>query len=237
MAYLYESPDTALGEPAPDAKAANPVFRFDCAGGCSVLRTTNVGGFPVPLATPQTTAQCQALLYRAASLAIALANKAAALLEADPVDKATAAIFLRIFGHPPSRPVPWDKNRPSSAGIAFGFRSVARNLHERVITFRCRPAPAGHPLTRAFTTTDNLTTINLCPPFWLSDEHHQAGTIIHETLHLIFPEFFSHAGALVPGDKDERRRDNAHCFKAFVLLANGYAPEDFVVEGCRNRPA
>jgi hypothetical protein len=58
--------------------------------------------------------------------------------------------------------------------------------------------------------------------------------VLHETLHLLYQPFFHHLGQ---GGDPERRRDNAHCYEAFVLCACGYTPEQGDIDACRARPA
>lgn len=214
-----------LGEPAAPAPAPpGPVFRLRCPAGCP----------------PVAAAQCRTIVWRAAADAIRLCINAANKLEAQ--DAPTSAHFLRIFGHPPSRPVPWAGNRSSGATVAHRLRKVAEALHGRVVHFRCTcpGAPAG---TNARTNAAvERNVINLCARFWnradaglpLSNRFFRAGVVLHEMLHLLYHEFFHHAGH--PSGDPERHRDNSHCYEAFALLANGHTPEQGDLDACAARP-
>jgi hypothetical protein len=72
----------------------------------------------------------------------------------------------------------------------------------------------------------------LCPGFWanmhlpgLPDVDRRAGTIVHEMLHMLYA---SRTG----GIRDEGKRANAHCYKAFVLRVNGYGRDPIATDGC-----
>ena len=46
----------------------------------------------------------------------------------------------------------------------------------------------------------------------------KTGIVAHEMLHLLYWEFFTHARIPPnPADPQERRRNSAHCYKAFIL--------------------
>lgn len=215
-----------FGEPA---QPAGPVFRFDCAGGCA----------------PFAAGQCRDILRQALLDAIDLANNAASRLEASPVDAATNNTFRLLFGHLPTRPVPWAGNQPSGANVARRFRIVARELRSRGTLFRCiacnvsttnecpldtptMPCPLNAQTLRPYT----LNTIELCPRFWSQPQMWRAGILLHEMLHNYFGQFFRHH----PNDP-ERRRDNAHCYEAFALQVAGHAPDQCDICRCRRRPA
>jgi hypothetical protein len=48
-------------------------------------------------------------------------------------------------------------------------------------------------------------------------------------LHVLYTDFFHH----VP---TERKRNNAHCFRAFALRAKGYGQDLAAQHGCTSRP-
>lgn len=83
-----------LGEPA---VAAAPVFRFECPIGCP----------------PHTAAQCRGVVHRAIRDGIRICIVAATALEANPRTQTIRDQFRRLFGHDPSRPVPWANNAES----------------------------------------------------------------------------------------------------------------------------
>jgi hypothetical protein len=89
--------------------------------------------------------------------------------------------------------------------------------------------------------------IHLCPRFWnpipqagLRLEAFRGGVILHEMLHVLFPGLFGHDtvdddGNIVrdntsPGG--ERRRNNAHCLRAFALRASGNGQDNRALGGC-----
>ena len=203
-----------------------PVFRFECPLGCA----------------PATADRCRGIVRRAVLDAIALANGAAAKLEAGPPDAETIRLFKAFFGHDPSRPVPWAGNRPSGAIVAFRFRKCAEELGGgRVMTFRClTTCPDG--VNARTNGTASAVLMRLCPRFFnrpagepLGNQFFRAGVVLHEMLHLLFTSFFHHQGRHPSGDP-ERRRDNAHCYEAFALRVAGHAAEPGDVSGCRNQP-
>ena len=219
-----------IGEPAAPVAAATPPFRFFCPVGCA----------------PQTAAQCQRVVAQAVRDAIALAERAAQRLEQRDAE---ALRLFRFFFGAPLRPVPWADNRPAADLVAQRYRAVAAGFRSRVPHIRCSadagcnafvepraaPSPA-NPLPR--------NTIMLCPPFWgpgpagTVPRFRRAAIVLHEMLHLLFWEFFGHQVNLPrPGDPEERRRDNSHCYEAFALRVNGHAAEADDVSACRARPA
>lgn len=219
-----------IGEPAAPVAGATPPFRFFCPIGCA----------------PQTAAQCQRIVAQAVRDAIALAERAAQRLEQR--DAEALRLFQFFFGAP-LRPVPWANNRPAADLVAQRYRAVAAGFRSRVPHVRCSteagcnafvqpraaPSPA-NPLPR--------NTILLCPPFWgpgppgTVPRFRRAAIVLHEMLHLLFWEFFGHQVNLPrPGDPEERRRDNSHCYEAFALRVNGHAAEADDVSACRARPA
>jgi hypothetical protein len=213
-----------LGEPPAPAALPQPVFRLDCtAANC-------------PLPTLQ---QCRNTVRLAAADAIRLCIRAADRLDAR--HGPTVVYFRRIFGHDPSRPVPWANNRPSGETVAHRLRKVAEALHRRVVHFECvcPGAPAGVNGRTNAAVDPNI--IRLCARFWnrvatpaLNNRNFRAGVILHEMLHLIYHQFFHHAGH--PSGDPERHRDNSHCYEAFVLLANGLNPEQGDLNACAARP-
>jgi hypothetical protein len=231
-----------------EASPPEPRFLVECPAGCP----------------PVVAGRCITVVRQAIIEAIKMANDAANKLEAatnleiskrDKVkDKdaiETAGFFRSIFGHDPTRKVPWDDNKASGISVAKRFRAVANELGGgRRIVFRCvldaRANCAANDLTcclpddRAWTLQPLVpNVVHLCPPFWnppaglrgLPPENFRGGTIIHEMLHVLYWDFFHHVPTSlgVPG---ERRRNNAHCFKAFALLVNGYGRDPAATAGC-----
>lgn len=195
-----------------------PIFRLECAPGCA----------------PMAAADCRKTLRRNISHGIRLCEQAATKLEAPTPDASTVRRFRRLFGHKPSRPVPWAGGKASGLIVAHRLRKVAAALRGRGITYRCEAAcPAGVNARTNGAVAPSL--IRLCPRFWTQSRNHRTGIIIHETLHLLFHSFFHHAGH--PSGDPERRRDNAHCYEAFVLRAAGKAADPSDVAKCRARPA
>ena len=218
-----------FGEPA------SPVFDVVCPG--------------CPLGA---VGQCRAVLRQAIIEAIRLANNAAGKLEAannvepskrDQDAANTANLFTFLFGHDPSTPVSWAGNVASGNSVAHRFRAVARELGGgRRITFRCNFGPLCTGSVAVTNQAAEPNVMNLCAPFWappaspgLPAEGFRAGTLIHEMLHMLYPDFFHHAGH--PSGDPERRRDNAHCYKAFALRVGGYGRDPNAVARCRARNA
>jgi Lysine-specific metallo-endopeptidase len=227
-----------FGQPGVLLSPSAPIFTTDC---------------PVPPGCPPiAVGRCGAVLRQAILEAIRLANNAASKLEVasklepgkrDKDAKRTAHLFRFFFGHDPSLPVPWAGNLTSGASVADRFRAVARELGGgRRVTFRCNFGArcAG----RVAVTNQDLepNVINLCARFWappalpgLPPEGFRAGTIIHEMLHVLYSDFFHHAGH--PSGDPERRRDNAHCYKAFALRVGDYGGDPNAATRCRGRSA
>jgi hypothetical protein len=210
-----DSPRYQLGQ----TLAEGPVFRFECPAGCP----------------PHAASQCRIVLRQAILDAISLASNAARKLEANPPSPATIGHFRGIFGHPPSRPVPWAGNRASGAIVADRFRRAADGFRTRVTHYSCG-CPGSAPTVNARAARPNL--IRLCPRFWTQSRFLRAGTLIHEMMHLLFFSFFRHFRTPPrPDDPQERRRDNARCYKAFALLAANKMPSATDIARCRARPA
>jgi hypothetical protein len=74
------------------------------------------------------------------------------------------------------------------------------------------------------------------PVPWAGNRFFRGGVVLHEMLHLLYHQFFHHAGRHRSGDP-ERRRDNAHCYEAFALQLAGHVAEPGDVAGCCRRPA
>ena len=216
-----------LGQPSPTA----PVFRFECPAGCA------------PLAADQ----CRTVLLQAIRDAIHLASNSASKLEANPRDAKTVSIFLKLFGHDPSRPVPWAENKESGAIVAWRLRKVAQELGGgRRILYRCG-CPGAAATVNARTVSP--LEVRLCSRFWSLGQPGflpvgqnprwiRAGIILHEMLHQLFREFFRHFRVPPrPDDPQERRRDNARCYEAFALLVNGHTPSQSDINRCTARPA
>jgi len=67
--------------------------------------------------------------------------------------------------------------------------------------------------------------------------HLRAGVVLHEMLHLLYWVFFGHRANLPrPGDPEERRRDNSHCYEAFALEVAGRAADPRDIAACGARP-
>ena len=203
---LFESYGEAafLGETGPAAQPAKLVYRLNPAGcpqgGAAVLRT-------------------------AIRDAMRFATSAARKLETG--DATAARIFQSLFGHPPTRPVPWANNRTSGAIVAHRIRRVAQALQGRGTHYRC--GCPGLPATvNAFAAPPNA--VALCARFWQQSRAFRAGIVFHEMLHLLYAGFLRH-------DQRERRRNNAHCYEAFVLRVAGHTPDPSDVTQCRDRPA
>jgi len=216
-----------LGQPSP----AGAVFRFECPAGCA------------PLAADQ----CRKVLLQAIRDAIHLAANSASKLEANPRDAKTVSTFLKLFGHDPSRPVPWAENKESGAIVAWRLRKVAQELGGgRRTLYRCG-CPGAAATVNARTVSP--LEVRLCSKFWRLGQPGflpagqnprwiRAGIILHEMLHQLFREFFRHFRVPPrPDDPQERRRDNAHCYEAFALLVNGHTPSQSDINRCTKRPA
>ena len=216
-----------LGQPSP----AGAVFRFECPAGCA----------PLPAD------QCRKVLLQAIRDAIHLASNAASKLEANPRDAKTVSTFLKLFGHDPSRPVPWAENKESGAIVAWRLRKVAQELGGgRRTLYRCG-CPGAAPTVNARTVSP--LEVRLCSRFWSLGQPGvlpagqnprwiRAGIILHEMLHQLFREFFRHLRVPPrPDDPQERRRDNSHCYEAFALLVNGNTPSQSDMNRCTARPA
>lgn len=217
-----------FGEPA--IRPTVPAFRFICPAGCA----------------PHVANECQAIVRRGIQDAIWLAENAAAKLKAR--DNEAVRLFRFFFGDP-SRPVTWANNRPAADLVADRFSAVAHGFRTRVPHIRCstradcnafvqpRAAPsAANPLPR--------NTIFLCAPFWSAaiprtvPRFWRAAVLLHEMLHLLFWEFFGHQINLPrPGDPEERRRDNSHCYEAFALRIAEHGADPADVRACTERPA
>jgi Lysine-specific metallo-endopeptidase len=241
QARAFENSWPALELPAlPGLSIPGTIHRLDCGGGCP------------PLAA----AQCIPVVRRAMTEAINLANNAANKLEAptklepskrDPKKHKeaieTARLFTFFFCHDPSKPVTWSGNEASGVSVAKRFRAVAKELSGgRRMTFRCN---FGALCTGSVAVTRQdveANVINLCAPFWnppaglrgLSNDGFRGGTILHEMLHVLYTDFFHHAGH--PSGDPEFRRDNAHCYKAFALRVWGYGEDPNARARCRARP-
>jgi hypothetical protein len=180
---------------------------------------------------------------RARSEAIKLANNAASKLDAAVIfgprtkeAQETARLFEFFFCHDPRMPVEWAGNMASGASVALRFRSIARELGGgRRIVFRSDPNCEER--VRAHTDQKNEpNVINLCTPFWnpppglrgLPPEVFRGGVILHEMLHVLYAAFFHH----IP---TERKRNNAHCYRAFALRVGGYGQDLDALSGCTDR--
>jgi hypothetical protein len=202
---------------------SHPAFRFACAAGCA----------------PHAAGRCRAVLAQGVRDAIALADGAAAKLEASPRDAETVRLFRFFFGHDPSRPVPWAGNQQSGLSVAKRFRAASHGFRTRVPHFNCPPAAACVNFNAFVQPGLEPNRISVCPPFWSTPNRHQRGAILlHEMLHLLFRSFFGHQrNPPNPADPQERRRDNSHCYEAFALRVMGHGVDQGDVEACRARGA
>ena len=156
----------------------------------------------------------------------------------------TARLFTFFFGHDPLHPVPWAGNEASGVSVAKRFRSVARELNGgRRITFRCRPTRAGCGEDLTCCDTDDAAwfhpdipnTVNLCDQFWttpadlrgLPPRNFRAAIIIHEMLHMLYPEFLQDIG---------QGRPRASCYEAFALRVAEFGADRFAVCQCTGAP-
>jgi hypothetical protein len=228
---LGEAEQTAgwFGEPA---QSTAPAFRFICPTGCA----------------PQAANQCIGIVRRAIQDAIWLAENAAEKLISR--DGEALGLFRFFFGDP-ERLVPWANNRPAADLVADRFRAVAHGFRTRVPHIRCAvvgpgaedcgPGNAFVVPRRAPTATIPLprNTILLCPPFWGAApagtvlRFWRAAILLHEMLHLLYWQFFGHQVNLPrPGDPEERRRDNSHCYEAFALRVAKHGADAGDVTAC-----
>jgi hypothetical protein len=231
--YLKNEDSPSIGQPSPPTPPAGPVFEVQCPAGCP----------------PIAAGQCRAVLRQAIIEAIKLAENAASKIEAaiktepnkrDEEAKKTASFYKTFFGHDPSHPISWAGNEASGVSVAKRFRAVARELAGgRRIVFRCVLAtcPLGTPSSPACCRVDSRAffvpgapalrnVVHLCPPFWTLPPASRGGTIIHEMLHLLYPEFLHHGF----------RRPNAHCYKAFALRVKGYGRDLLATCSCWGLP-
>lgn len=212
-----------------------PAFRLAC-NGCRVR--TAAGGL-----LDLNGAACQRALALDLALAVRFAENAARLLEASPRLTTTNDSYRRVFAHPPDRAVPWAPGQDSGQVTATRFRWAADALRVRVIHFVCRPQPPhGLPMANANAAVPravgapprvNKLEIVLFPRYWAQPRPLRAGTLVHETLHLIFlphmivgPPLIRDPTSTVAGQliANTVRRVNAHCYEALVLLLNGHTP-------------
>jgi hypothetical protein len=219
-----------MGEAAPRAAAAVPAFRFACPIGCA----------------PQTANACRAIVARAIADAIALAENAANKLERR--DGEALRLFRFFFGDP-VRAVPWANNKAAADLVAHRYRAVAAGFHTRVPHVLCSADAGCNAFTQPRAAPSTAVplphnTILLCPPFWQAGpagtvtRFWRAAIVLHEMLHLLFWQFFGHQANLPrPGDPEERRRDNSHCYEAFALRVAGHGADPADVTACRARPA
>jgi hypothetical protein len=205
-----------------------PAFRFVCPAGCA----------------PNAANQCRRIIGRAIQEAISLAENAADKLKAR--DAEALRLFRGFFGDP-TRSVPWANNRPAADLVAHRFKAAADGFRTRVPHFRCSVAADPCGTAAAFVNPRAAptaviplprNTITLCPPFWSTPKaSDRAAMVLHEMLHLLFWEFFNHQANLpLPGDPEERRRDNANCYHVFALRLRGHGVPQNWRNSCTDRP-
>ena len=199
------------------ASTSGPVFRFECAAGC----------------TPLAVDRCRGALRQAIIDARQLSLHAAAKLEAKPRNPVATHLFRSVFGHEPSQPFPWACTGASGDFVACQFRIVAEALRRGGTLYRCDPCKGEYPTTAVVDVNAIALAcrneVLLCPPFWRLSPQLRAGVIVHEMFHLQFPPFFNHCSS-------ERKGTSAYCFEAFALRLAGHAPDPLVVSECLARP-
>lgn len=257
MAVLAESDLESEAEMFTPAVAVStgPIFDVACTGCANGQCVACDDGQCA--ACPVAGGACRTALRQAVIEAIKLANNSAAKLEAaikvdpgkrDKDAQETARLFRAFFCHDPSLFIPW-AGGPSGASVAERFRAVARELNGgRRILFVCRPTVAGCADTdqTCCSATDNAftmpllagraSTIFLCQGFWdnvilpgLPNADRRGGTILHETLHLLFGHGNGKGRGILDSDP---KRANAHCYKAFALRVNGFGRDPVANAGC-----
>jgi hypothetical protein len=245
--YWFGPPVGGFGQPEAPTRLAGPVFDIQCPNppGCPPVAAGQCGAI-----LRQAIIEAIKLAENAASKIEAAINTPSNMRDEDA--KQTASFYKTFFGHDPSLPISWAGNEASGVSVAKRFRAVANELAGgRRIVFRCVLAtcPPGAPTspaccrvnTRAFFVPGApalRNVVHLCREFWnppagllglspgISIEAFRGGTIIHEMLHLLYPEFLHHGF----------RRPNAHCYKSFALRVKGYGRDLMATCSCWGLP-
>jgi len=241
--------------------ATGPIFDVACAGCAAGQCTACPDGqcAACPAHGGGCRAIIGEAIVEAIKLALGAADKIEAAIRVPqrsrgPEAKETARLFQAFFCHDPSTVIPW-AGGPSGASVAQRFRAVARELNGgRRILFICRadrdPCPDDDETccsadVFAFTmplVAGRGSALFLCPRFWddaiqnkpgLPAVDNRAGTIIHEMMHMLFGHGPESGHGKIHGilDRDPKRA-NAHCYKAFVLRANGFGRSPVANAGC-----
>jgi hypothetical protein len=163
------------------------------------------------------------IILKANQFAVAAASR----LESKPLDPKTVRKFKEIFREDPGDlwELAWKprQKKPAGAIVAKRFRIVADALRTRKTaywcTHLCNQGPGGlfpeepdhptntvvrDPVAWAGLCEDKVW---LCEKFWSQPKEEQAGTIIHEMLHLCFEvtcAWFQH-------DSKELKRNSTYC--------------------------
>ena len=211
-----------------------PPFRFACDPICAL---------------PSNCSALQSIVGKSIVGGINLARNAARRLENNPKD--TEKFFRGVFAQGPLDPwdLPGQPAKKEQAGkiVARRFRTVEKELRTRTTLYRCVSASAcAQAMSRAREETPHPTdTIVpdlaafallckdenwLCPPFWQLKEEWQAGTILHEMLHLSFGltcAWFQH-------DQKEKARNSAYCYEVLALNLAGKVPDQISIDKCKD---
>jgi|ERR1700730_6054271 len=211
-----------------------PPFKFVCDPTCSL---------------PFTCSALQTIVGKSIVGAINLARNAARRLENNPKD--TETIFRGVFGQGPLDS--WElsglpaKKEQAGKIVARRFRTVEKELRTRTTLYRCVTALAcaqaisrsreerPHPIDTIVPDLAALALLCkdevwLCPPFWQLKGEWQAGTILHEMLHLCFGltcAWFQH-------DQKEKARNSAYCYEVFALNVAGKVPDQISIDKCKD---
>ena len=186
------------------------------------------------------------IIFKAIQFAAAAVSK----LESKPLDPKTVRKFKEIFREDPGDL--WElagkpsRKKPAGTIVAQRFRTVANALRTRETAYWCTdlckkgtgvldPGKPDHPtntIVRDPVAWAGLCKdeVWLCEEFWKQPKEEQAGTIIHEMLHLCFGvtcAWFQH-------DSKELKRNSAYCYEAFALSVAGhpYPPGHNVLIEC-----
>jgi hypothetical protein len=187
--------------------------------------------------------------------AIRFAEAAGSKLESKPLDPKTVRKFKEIFVEDPGDlwELAWKprQKKPAGAIVAQRFRTVAHALRTRETTYWCThlcnqgpgapfPEEPDHPTNTVVRDPDAWAALCkdevwLCEKFWSQPKEEQAGTMIHEMLHLCFGvscAWFQH------DPKWELKRNSAYCYEAFALSIAGhpYPPGHNVLINCNKTP-
>lgn len=207
-----------------------PLAEFSCSPGCPCARrrsadlglgerSSPVFRFESPPGRPQgAEAACRRVLLRPIADAMGHRSNAASKLDASRGSTKSRKLIRSLFGHDPSRPIPWAGGREPGTIVAHRLRTVAETFRACVTHFRCGGL-AGAPAGEQWAADENTYThprplpsvIFLCAPFWTQEalvttappvpatapdrsrvaRFWTAGAVLHEMLHLVYRGFFS----------------------------------------------